>query len=79
MIEELNLDMSVSAIDSTRVLQIVDVDSDPEWAAAIIGVIAAARALVVIYVLDDTIKTEEDIERYLACVVLFPLNRRNGM
>ena len=54
-------------------------NSDPEWAAAIIGVIAAASALVVIYVLDDTVKTEEDIERYLACVVLFPLNRRNGM
>jgi capsular polysaccharide biosynthesis protein len=121
VIDELGLNMSVStlaskisvsAIDNTRVLQIVVVDNDPQRAAdiancvrevsgaqikeimdvdavnlvyeaepphgksgpnmtknvaiaAILGVVAAVSVLTVIYMLDDTIKTEEDVERYL--------------
>ena len=126
VIEELDLNMSVSslagkisvsAINSTRVLQIVVVDNDPQRAAdiancvreissqqikeimavdavnlvyeaeaprgksgpntsknvavaAMFGVVATLAVLVVIYMLDDTIKTEEDVERYLGLSVL---------
>lgn len=126
VIEELKLDMtvselaekiSVSAIDNTRVLQIVVVDNEPQRAAdiancvreissaqikeimdvdavnlvyeataphsksgpsmsknvaiaAILGVVATIGVLVVIYMMDDTIKTEEDVERYLSLSVL---------
>ena len=126
VIEELDLDMSVSAlaskisvsaINNTRVLQIVVVDSEPQRAAdiancvreisseqikeimavdavnlvyeaeaprgksgpnmsknvalaAMIGVVITLGVLVVIYMLDDTIKTEEDVERYLGLSVL---------
>ena len=126
VIEELNLDMSVatlaskisvSAINNTRVLQIVVVDSQPQRAAdiancvreisgtqikaimdvdavnlvyeaeaprgksgpnmgknvalaAILGAVATIGVLIVVYMLDDTIKTEEDVERYLGLSVL---------
>lgn len=121
VINQLGLDMtnsklssliSVEAIDSTRVLQIKVVDTDPQRAAdiancvrevasqqileimdvdavnlvyeaevpekksgpstmkntllaAMLGFIAVVGVLVVIYLLDDTIRTEEDVERYL--------------
>lgn len=126
VIDTLNLDMttgeltdkiSVSAIDSTRVLQIVVVDTQPQRAAdiancvrevaskqikaimdvdavnlvyeaevpaqksgpsltkntaiaAVLGIVAAVGVLVVIYLLDDTIRNEEDVERYLGLGVL---------
>lgn len=121
VIQQLDLDMthkklsgliSVEAIDSTRVLQIEVVDTDPQRAAdiancvrevassqileimdvdavnlvyeaevpqqksgpstmmntaiaAALGLIIAVGVLVVIYLMDDTIRTEEDVERYL--------------
>lgn len=111
-VAELTNKISVSAIDSTRVLQIVVVDNDPQRAAdiancvravssaqikaimdvdavnlvyaaevpesksgpsltkntalaAIVGVVLAIGILVVIYLLDDTIRTDEDVTRYL--------------
>lgn len=38
--------------------------------AAMLGMVAVIGVLVVIYVLDDTIRTEEDVERYLGLSVL---------
>ena len=121
VIDRLHLDMSVSelvskisvsAIDNTRVLQIVVVDNDAKRAAAIancvreissaqlkeimdvdavnlvyeaevpggksgpsmtknmiiaaaLGVVLASGVLVVVYMLDDTIRTDEDVTRFL--------------
>ena len=121
VIDRLHLDMSVSelvskisvsAIDNTRVLQIVVVDNDAKRAAAIancvreissaqlkeimdvdavnlvyeaevpggksgpsmtknmiiaaaLGVVLAIGVLVVVYMLDDTIRTDEDVTRFL--------------
>lgn len=126
VIEQLSLNMtasqltkmiSVEAIDSTRVLQIGVVDTDPQRAAdiancvrevasiqikqimdvdavnlvyeaevpqqksgpnltrntvlaAALGLIGSIGVLVIIYLLDDTIRTEEDVERYLGLSVL---------
>ena len=126
VVNQLNLDMtssemqdkiSVSAIDSTRVLQIEVVDTDAQRAAAIancvreiasrqikqimdvdavnlvyqatvpqsksgpsltkntvlttlVGGILVIGVLTVIYVVDDSIRTEEDVERYLGLNVL---------
>lgn len=38
--------------------------------AAMVGMVAVIGVLVVIYILDDTIRTEEDVERYLGLSVL---------
>ncbi len=126
VINKLNLDMSVSelagkisvsAIDNTRVLQIVVVDTQPERAAAIancvrevssaqikeimdvdavnlvytaqvpsqksgpsvsrntmiaavLGFILSIAVLVIIYMTDDTIRTDEDVTRYLGLSTL---------
>lgn len=126
VVEQLNLDMSVSeltskisveAIQSTRVLQIKVVDTDPQRAAdiancvreiatvqmkeimsvdvvnlvyeaevpeaksgpsltkntvlaAALGFIASVAVLIVCYLMDDTIRTEEDVEHYLGLSVL---------
>ena len=114
---ELTEKISVTAIDSTRVLQIVVVDSNPQRAAdiancvrevasaqikqimavdavnlvyeaevpqgksgpslskntmigGILGVVLAVGILVVIYMLDDTIRTDEDVTRYLGLETL---------
>lgn len=111
-VSELAGKISVSAIDNTRVLQIVVVDNKPQRAAdiancvrevsgeqikkimdvdavnlvyeaevptkksgpsltkntavaAILGAVVAIGVLVVIYLLDDTIRTDEDVTRYL--------------
>ena len=111
-VSELTNKISVSAIDNTRVLQIVVVDNKPQRAAdiancvrevassqikaimdvdavnlvykaevpthisgpslskntavaAVVGVGLAIGILVVIYLLDDTIRTDEDVTRYL--------------
>ena len=111
-ISELTSKISVAAIDSTRVLQIVVVDNNPQRAAniancvrevssqqikaimdvdavnlvyeaevplqksgpsrtkntiiaAMLGTVLAIAVLVVIYLLDDTIRTDEDVTRYL--------------
>lgn len=111
-VSELTNKISVSAIDNTRVLQIVVVDNKPQRAAdiancvrevassqikaimdvdavnlvyeaevpshksgpslskntaiaAILGAVLAIGILVVIYLLDDTIRTDEDVTRYL--------------
>lgn len=115
--KELSSKISVSAVDSTRVLQITVVDTKAQRAAdiancvrevasqqikeivnveavnlvyeaevpqqksgpslakntilaAVLGMIAAVGVFVVIYILDDTIRTEEDVERYLGLSVL---------
>jgi len=126
VIDTLQLDMtrtqltdkvSISAINSSRVMQIVVTDTDPQRAAniancicevastqikdimdvdavnlvyeaevpthksgpsvtkntaiaAILGFILAAGIFVVIYLLDDTIRTEEDVARHLGLSVL---------
>ena len=111
-VSELAGKISVSAIDNTRVLQIVVVDNKPQRAAdiancvrevsgeqiknimdvdavnlvyeaevptkksgpsltkntavaAILGAVVAIGVLVVIYLMDDTIRTDEDVTRYL--------------
>lgn len=111
-VAELTSKISVSAIDSTRVLQIVVVDNKPQRAAdiancvmeisskqikaimdvdavnvvyeaevptqksgpsltkntaiaAVLGAVLAIGVLVVVYLLDDTIRTDEDVTRYL--------------
>lgn len=48
--------------------------------AAALGMVAAIGVLVVIYVLDDTIRTEEDVERYLGLSVLgvIPISSEMG-
>lgn len=135
VIETLGLDMtikdlsemvSVSAIDSSRVLQIVVVDTDPQRAAdiancirevagkqikdimdvdavnlvyeaeapttksgpstmkntaiaALLGMVVCAGIFVVIYLLDDTIRTEEDVERHLGLSVLGVIPMSNEM
>lgn len=48
--------------------------------AAVLGMVAAIGVLVVIYILDDTIRTEEDVERYLGLSVLgvIPISSEMG-
>ena len=48
--------------------------------AALVGLVAAVGVLVVIYLLDDTIRTEDDVERYLGLSVLgvIPISSEMG-
>ena len=115
--KELSNKISVSAIGTSRVLQIVVVDTDPQRAAdiancvrevagrqiknimdvdavnlvyeaeaptsksgpsvnrnatlaALVGLLICVTVFTVIYILDDTIRTEEDVERHLGLGVL---------
>lgn len=135
VIKQLGLDMtssdlesmiSVSAIDSTRILQIEVVDTDPQRAAdiancvreiasrrikeimnvdavnlvreasvpqtksgpsltkntalcGIVGLILILGILVVIYAVDDSIRTEEDVERYLGLSVFGVIPESSSM
>lgn len=65
-------------VDAVQVVYSADVPKEPSSPnvgknaviACILGVVLAVGVLTVIYMLDDTIKTEEDVERYLGLGVL---------
>lgn len=68
----------IMGVDSVQVVYAAEVPTSPSSPnvgkntviACILGVVLAVGVLTVIYVLDDTIKTEEDVDRYLGLGVL---------
>ncbi len=65
-------------VDAVRLIYPADVPNAPSGPnvkqdavlAALLGLIASVGVLVLIYILDDAIRTEEDVERYLGLSVL---------
>lgn len=73
--EQLEEIMAVDAVNLVYEAEIPYQKSGPSLTkntvlAALLGMVAAIGVLVVIYVVDDTIRTEEDVERYLGLSVL---------
>jgi len=67
--------VNVEAVNLVYEAEVPQVKSGPSLTkntviAAALGLIAAVGVLVVIYMLDDTIRTEEDVERYLGLGIL---------
>lgn len=67
--------MNVEAVNLVYEADVPERKSGPSLAkntliAAVLGMVVAIGVLVVIYILDDTIRTEEDVERYLGLSVL---------
>lgn len=67
--------MAVDAVNLVYEAEVPNVKSGPSLVkntvlAAMLGMVAVIGVLVVIYILDDTIRTEEDVERYLGLSVL---------
>ena len=71
-------------VDAVNVVYAAEVPSGPSspsvmkntMIAAILGLVAVVGVYVVIFLLDDTIRTEEDVERYLglSTVGVIPLS-----
>lgn len=63
---------SIKLVDEARVPQIPEIASAAKWAVllAAAALVLTAGVLAVIRVLDDTIRTEEDVERYLGLSTL---------
>ena len=63
----------IMAVDAVQLIYAADVPSAPSGPSAMrnmvivaaLGVVAVVGVLTVIFVMDDTIRTEEDVERYL--------------
>lgn len=74
--------MDVDAVNVVYDAEVPQVKSGPSvtkntMIAAMIGLVLAAGIFIVIYLLDDTIRTEEDVERHLGLSVLgvIPLSK----
>ena len=68
-IEEANLPSSPSSPNVTRNIAI----------GAMLGILIAAGIIVLIYILDDTIKTPDDVEHYLGLNVLTSIPIEEGV
>ena len=76
--------MNVEAVNLVFEAEVPQQKSGPSLAkntvlVAALGMVAAIGVLVVIYILDDTIRTEEDVERYLGLSVLGVIPQSNEM
>ena len=74
--------MNVNAVNLVYEAEVPQKKSGPSvtkntMIAALLGLVAAAGVFVVIYLLDDTIRTEEDVQRHLGLSVLgvIPLDK----
>ena len=73
---------AVNVIDEANLPTHKSAPSNSRWAmiGALLGLVAAAAVIILRYILDDTVKTQDDVDRYLglSTLALIPLDENVG-